>query len=255
MQDALSLDFDLFLGHDLILIGAGVIVVALLGGFTYSILRTKIALPITEIFAIMNFTVRRSAPQRMFTSGENMLTVVRSLIFDVALQRSVLTCDRLQWLSHFTMFWGFIGLAVTTTLDSIFNPNVDPLPITHFVRVLGNSSGGLFLLGGSIAIVRRFSVKPLRDATRRSDTLFLFLIYITVVTGFLVEITSDLNLISTTYVTYWVHIGLVVALLISVPFTKFAHALWRPLWALYVRFEEEYMRRREELIEAQSAKG
>jgi len=251
----LSLDFDFFLGHGLILTGAGILVLALLAGFTYVILKTKIALPITEIFAIMNSTLRRSAPQRIFTSKENIFTVVRSLIFDVALQRTVLSCDRLQWLSHFTMFWGFIGLAITTTLDSIFNPNVDPLPISHFVRVLGNTSGALFLVGGTIAIMRRFSVKPLRDATRGSDSLFLFLIYFTVVSGFLVEISSDLNLISTTFVTYWVHIGLVTALLASVPFTKFAHALWRPLWALYVRFEEEYSRRRDELLEAQATKG
>lgn len=250
----LGLDFDAFLSHELIIAGAGILLLVVVGGLLYSIRKARLALPISEMRNIMKASGEAKNTREILPLSTRFSILLKNLIIDVGLQRTVFTCDRLQWFSHFGLLWGFLLLGLATTLDSLINPNVDPLPLTHIVRILGNIGGVLLVSGGTIAIWRRLTIKEVRDSTRPGDTFFLLVIYLTGVTGFLVEFTADLNLVIPTFYTYWIHISFVVLLLASAPFSKFSHAIWRPFWALYVRLEDEFTRRKEE-IKYEEAEG
>lgn len=142
-------------------------------------------------------------------------------------QREVFACSRARWLTHFTIFWGFILLAASTTLSWIMNPAVVPMALTHPVRILGNLGGLLLVVGLAVAVGRRLLVPNVRRTTDFGDALFLFLICATAATGFLVEVANELNLYGVTYSFYFTHLVFIGLLLGTAPFTKFVHAIGR----------------------------
>lgn len=153
---------------------------------------------------------------------------------DLAAQLSSFETYRRQF-THLCIFWGFVGLAITTTLDNAVNHNALPLPLTHPVRLLGNASGALIMVGLTIALFRRLASRELRERTSGYDLLFFFLLYAASVTGFATEFASMADLYVPTYVIYWSHIILVASLFVTAPLTKFVHALKLPLLILFYR--------------------
>ncbi len=165
--------------------------------------------------------------------------LVDGLVVDVFYQKPIADCSRTRWFAHLAMFWGFLGLAATTTLDAILNPSAGPLPLSSPVRILGNISGALFVLGVSFSLARRLVVPSVRENSTAGDAVFLSLLLLTGLTGFVTEFFSDLNLFSPDSFAYWSHLLLVAALLASAPFTKFVHAIGRPILLLVKRTEIE----------------
>ncbi len=156
-------------------------------------------------------------------------TIPRGLISDVLLQKPVADCSIPRWAVHFSMFWGFVGLALATTLDAITNPAVAPLPLTSPVRLIGNVGGILFMAGVCLSIARRVLIPQVRKNTTLGDSVFLAVLFVTGLTGFVTEYLSDLNIFFPDQVTYWVHLAFVTLLLVTAPFTKFVHSIGRPL--------------------------
>jgi nitrate reductase gamma subunit len=161
--------------------------------------------------------------------------ILRGLVFDVVLQKPVKDCSAGRWAVHFSIFWGFVGLAVATTLDAIINPLAAPLPLASPVRVIGNVSGILFLVGVSLSIGRRVVDPDVRRNSSLADALFLFLLFATGITGFATEYFSDLNFVLPDLVSFAVHVVFVTALLVTAPFTKFVHSIGRPILLLLKR--------------------
>lgn len=167
-------------------------------------------------------------------SGWRMLL---SIIFrDVLLLGRMGECeDFQQWFSHFLIMWGFIGLAATTTLDALVNSAANPLPIWHPVRVLGNATGIMLIAGLTIALTRRLTHTEVRLNSRPGDWVFLASLYGTALTGFIVQFFADTGVVTATIVFYPVHLAFISFLLVTAPWTKFIHALWRPSWIAYSR--------------------
>ncbi len=141
------------------------------------------------------------------------------------------------WFVHWSIMWGFIGLLLATTLDFILK---DPeTAIWWPTRILGTISGLLLVYGTSIAINYRFK-KPTKsyEGTRLSDWLFLWFLWIAGITGFWLEVSVALtgnNLLS--HFVLLIHTIISMELVLLFSFSKFAHAIYRPL-ALYFYFSE-----------------
>ena len=162
-----------------------------------------------------------------------------TLAVDVFYQKPIADCSRTRWFAHLAMFWGFVGLAVTTTLDAILNPTAGPLALSNPVRILGNISGIFFVAGVSVSLGRRLVVRSVRENSTAGDAIFLLLLILTGLSGFTTEVFSNLNLVSADSFSYWSHLILVAALLVSAPFTKFVHAIGRPILLFVKRSEIE----------------
>jgi nitrate reductase gamma subunit len=96
---------------------------------------------------------------------------------------------------------------------------------------LGTLTGVLVLFGTLRALVARIK-KPEKYSSHSllSDWLFLWLLLLVTVTGFLVEVALYLPRGPVwAYVLFLVHVVIGMEIVLLFPFTKFAHAVYRPI--------------------------
>ncbi|MEW6140682.1 MAG: 4Fe-4S dicluster domain-containing protein [Thermodesulfobacteriota bacterium] len=136
---------------------------------------------------------------------------------------------------HLAIMWGFLGLLAATTLDLLFKEPYSQVPVYYPMRLLGTAAGLFVLYGTSVALFNRMK-QPDKYASHSlfSDWLFLGLLWGVTLTGFIVELSVYLSSGSVgAYVVFLVHVVGAMMLVLLLPFTKFAHAVLRPV-ALFI---------------------
>lgn len=136
---------------------------------------------------------------------------------------------------HLAIMWGFLGLLAATTLDLLFKEPYSQVPVYYPMRLLGTVAGLFVLYGTSVALFNRMK-QPDKYASHSlfSDWLFLGLLWGVTLTGFIVELSVYLSSGSVgAYVVFLVHVVGAMMLVLLLPFTKFAHAVLRPV-ALFI---------------------
>jgi nitrate reductase gamma subunit len=132
-----------------------------------------------------------------------------------------------RWLNHMMIFWGFLGLLVSTGLRYMVVPtNGNVVPLTDPVRLLGTSSG-ILLTYGTLAMISG-RLRKSEVSTRHTpftDWVFLTLLLLAGLSGFVLE---AFGYGSIAWLTDYAHLVVIFELLILAPFTKFAHAIYRP---------------------------
>jgi len=186
---------------------------------------------------IYNYIVMVYRSAAVLGAGKTLRILISVALGDLAAQKSSFETYRKQF-THLCIFWGFAGLAATTTLDNFVNHGGLPLPLISPVRILGNVSGVLIMVGLTIALGRRVIYRDLRERTSGYDLLFFSLLYTAAITGFATEFASMANVYAVTYDVYWAHIILVALLLVTAPLTKFVHSIKLPLLILFYRLRE-----------------
>ena len=145
-----------------------------------------------------------------------------------------------KWFVHGAIMWGFMGLFGATALDYLLEivgvkPTGTWVPIWYPVRLLGTLAGLLMVYGVTMAMVRRAHKADESVAhTTPSDWSFLALLWLSGVTGFVLEVAIYLP--QPHDWSYWMllaHLVVVLELLLLLPFSKFAHVVYRTA-ALYV---------------------
>jgi hypothetical protein len=143
---------------------------------------------------------------------------------------------RRRWLIHALTIWGFLGLLLATTLDYGMDllgikATGTPVPIWYPVRLLGTVAGLALMYGVTWFMIRRWEqVRQGTDTSKPSDWLFLVLLWLSGLTGFLIE--AALYVEPVPEWGYWVfliHVAVAMELVLFLPFTKFAHAMYRPV--------------------------
>ncbi len=159
---------------------------------------------------------------------------------EALLQRRTQTCASekgaaKRWTSrrfvHLMVFWGFLGLLLATILRFVVVPIHGALvPPWEPVRLLGIVSGAALLCGTSLMIVRRLR-KADRYTSRTTfmDWAFILLLFLAGLGGFLVDFAQYASQPFWAYAFLLFHLVVVFDLLILIPFTKFAHVVYRPL--------------------------
>ena len=144
-----------------------------------------------------------------------------------------------KWFIHASTMWGFLGLFAATILDYGLEllglkPTGTWVPLWYPIRLLGTVAGLFLIYGTSMAIVNR--IRKVDETTAHSsvsDWSFLTLLWLTGMSGFALEIAVYLP--HPAIWAYWTllgHITVAVELLLLLPFTKFAHAMYRTM-AIY----------------------
>ena len=141
------------------------------------------------------------------------------------------------WFVHWSIMWGFIGLLVATVLDFMLKD-----PATNIwwpSRILGTIAGIFLVFGTSLAINYRFKkVTKAYSQTRLADWVFLWFLWIAGITGFWLEVSVafQANLLIN-HVIFLIHTIISMELVLLFAFSKFAHAIYRPL-ALFLHFQK-----------------
>jgi len=248
-----SLDLFKFIPFEIIHdVGIAVIALALLTGIV-GIVRLIIRISGTLSLA----SVEEKKIRKLNNVVKRFKIAIKSVMSEIATEKRYRDCDENEsqspwyssrWFIHWSIMWGFIGLAAATGLDYIWMLIGDkvpgqPDPLWWPNRLLGNIFGLILVYGTSFAIYKRIR-QPDKYSSHSllSDWLFLWLLLITGLTGFIVELTLYLPMSGTwEYVIFLIHVVLGMEIVFLLPFTKFAHAMYRPLALLiynYKRSEE-----------------
>jgi heterodisulfide reductase subunit C len=158
-------------------------------------------------------------------------TLVASLIRESLAQIGYLKCtNRNRYFAHMALFWGFVGMSVATLIDFVLGIGNVPLYPVPPQRVLGVVSGITFCCGAVYYVYKR--VKRDEQHVKFShftDWAFVLLLFLSGITGLLLTTTLYTNSNLAAYTLYAFHLVVVFDLIVLAPFTKFAHAIYRPL--------------------------
>ena len=134
-----------------------------------------------------------------------------------------------NWIRHLFLVSGY---ATIFTLVVVFLPWFQIQDSSfHWTSVLGYYSTLVLLVTTAWMVLDRMGMRTeMHRFSHLSDWLFPILLFLTAITGILVNIFRLLNLPMPTYVTYVVHMAIAVPMLVvEVPFGKWSHLLYRPL--------------------------
>lgn len=151
-------------------------------------------------------------------------------------QVPILPWYRRRWFVHAATMWGFLGLLAATVADYGLDilgwkETGTPVPLWYPIRLLGTAAGILLVYGVTMLIVDRYRrADRSREHSTNADWTLLVLLWVTGVTGFVLELA--LYLPDAPAWGYWVflfHVAVAMELVILAPFMKLAHAVYRPV--------------------------
>lgn len=149
-----------------------------------------------------------------------------------------------RWFIHFATMWGFLGLLGATMADYGLEllgvkATGTAVPMWYPVRLIGTLAGLALVYGTSVLLVRRLRKSDRSSVhSTTSDWTFLTMLWVAGITGFALELALYLpSAPAWGYPMFLIHVAVAMALVLLVPFGKFAHVLYRPiaLFALRLR--------------------
>lgn len=130
---------------------------------------------------------------------------------------------------HQLTFWGFLFCFAATSVATLYHYLFGweaPYAYTSLPVMLG-IIGGIGLLIGPVGLIylKRKADKETRDMAQRGmDAGFLVLLFLTSLTGLALLAWRDTSMMGTLLA---VHLGVVLALFLTLPYGKFVHAVYR----------------------------
>ncbi len=155
---------------------------------------------------------------------------------------------RRRWLIHSLTLWGFLALFAATLIhyggDLIGVPEaVADIVISPIARLVGTVGGLAMMYGVTWFAINRFQkVSAAAQHTSPSDWLFLGMLWLTGLTGFIIEVSLYLPQAHPqpwAYVLFLVHVAIAMELVLFMPFTKFAHVMYRPVALFFYALSRE----------------
>jgi len=147
--------------------------------------------------------------------------------------------NRDRYLAHLNILGGFILLALTTTCVAagvyIFGQQT-PYALTNPIKWVGNLGAIILIAGSMLAVSRRLSSNADVGKATYFDWLFLLVVLFTGISGLLAEILRIAKIPEPSYLVYFIHLTLVWFLFAYLPFSKFAHLLYRTTALVYARY-------------------
>jgi len=195
-------------------------------------------------------------------SGGNtpVLGIIPSIIRTI---KSILSHDKFgkctsrasRWSTHLLAFYGFLALFVVTVwavIDLYVMPllgadSLYPFNLLHPMKILANVGCVVLIIGCIKAILDRMGNREESGASTSFDWIFVWLLLIVAVTGLLTEVfrfvaepaehaaghAGRTGLEYTAFAVYFVHLTFVFELLVYLPYSKFAHLVYRSVALVY----------------------
>lgn len=176
--------------------------------------------------------------------GKSILLALKEIIT----HNNFLSCNinKKRFLSHSFVFFGFIALFIvgmwvmTAGINPIFQKGfIYPFNLLNPLKIMANL-GGLFLIAGCLIMARERLSNKEKMGTY-FDWIFIFLLLFVATSGFATELLHYLRIDSLRYILYFIHLASVVLLFLFLPYSKFAHLLYRTIAMIH----SEYYGRKE----------
>jgi len=182
-----------------------------------------------------------------------MIAMILATFFEFMTHKRFEKCDVTNDRSktHMFVFFGFVGLAITTTwaiaylygheffgIQKTFwlNFGESPYPLYDPMKILGNFSAVLLLAGILQVITNRRKNAEKAGPGSYYDWLFISVITTIVVTGILSEVLRLADVRMLAYPTYFIHLVTVFFLFAYAPYSKMAHMAYRTTALVFAKY-------------------
>lgn len=139
--------------------------------------------------------------------------------------------------AHMMVMFGYIGLFIATIIFFIalyvFHQH-GPYSQLNPVKWLANTSGVILIVGSGLMIKSRLS--KTQHVTTFFDWYFVYLIFGIGVTGMATQMTRLAGWPIASYTTYFIHLILVFCSFAYLPYSKFAHLVYRAVAIAYAKY-------------------
>ncbi|MEW6417803.1 MAG: quinone-interacting membrane-bound oxidoreductase complex subunit QmoC [Nitrospirota bacterium] len=163
---------------------------------------------------------------------------------------------KMRKISHFLVFYSFIGLAITTAwaVMYLYGPGImkllglkpfswmlgpSPYPLTNPVKWLANASALALLVGITLVIRNRLKNQEKAGKGGYYDWLFIYIVFAIMATGILSEVIRLANIAALAYIIYFMHLMVVFFLFAYAPFSKMAHMVYRATAMVFEKYSEK----------------
>lgn len=166
------------------------------------------------------------------------------------------TLTKMRKVSHFLVFYSFIGLAITTAwaVMYLYGPGImkllglkpfgwmlgpSPYPLTDPVKWIANGSALALLVGIILVISNRLKNQEKAGKGGYYDWLFIYIVFAIMATGILSEVVRLANIAALAYIIYFMHLIVVFFLFAYAPFSKMAHMVYRATAMVFEKYSEK----------------
>jgi quinone-modifying oxidoreductase subunit QmoC len=145
-----------------------------------------------------------------------------------------------RW-GHFFLLWGFVGAAVTSALLILAMYGLNeamPLAQEHPFKILGNVSAVFLVLGSVWLLFNRLGDSEKAGSSSSFDVFFLGVVLLVVFSGVFTEAGRYIFEPPVACWLYIIHLGSVLCLFLTFPYSKFAHLMYRTLAMVHERMAQ-----------------
>ncbi len=173
-------------------------------------------------------------PEKRAPDASAVIGAVKDILFHkkFALCRT----NRPRYTGHLLAFFGFLALFATTNLVMLYHyllGRETPLALGDPVKLLGNAGAMAAFAGVSYIIARRLAAPEKTGKASYQDWTFILVLYAAIITGILSESARLADIPAAAYPVYFTHLVFVFFLIAYLPFSKFAHILYRTTAIIY----------------------
>lgn len=159
-------------------------------------------------------------------------------VMDILFHKKFAQCrtNKPRYTGHLLLFFGFLALFATTNLVMLYHyllGRETPLALGDPVKLLGNIGALMAFAGASYIIARRLATPEEAGKASYRDWTFILVLYAAIITGILAESARLANIPAAAYPVYFAHLVFVFFLIAYLPFSKFAHMLYRTAAMIY----------------------
>ena len=142
--------------------------------------------------------------------------------------------DHRRSIAHTGVLFGFLALALVAfwVVTGPYNPLIRdgfvyPFAFLSPWKILANAGGILVLIGLLMMLWDRLYFGHLAGTSSYFDWALVMVLFLVVATGFSAEVLHYLRMVPHRHVAYVIHLVFVFTLLVYLPYSKFAHVLYR----------------------------
>lgn len=187
---------------------------------------------------------KSGAEQGFVPSGKSMGASFWTALKKIVTHENFTACttDSSRLVPHFCVFFGFAALLMVTfwVITNSLNPLIQgtfvyPFGFLNPLKLMANIGGLAVLVGCGLMIFDRLYGENASSSTY-SDWVFVWLIVAVVATGFATELLHYARLEPHRHVIYFVHLVFAFSLIVYLPYSKFAHMIYRTAALTFVEY-------------------
>jgi len=202
----------------------------------FLILGVLVLLPLLRGIARLWQATKTGAAQSGLGAPRNLIPSVASALKSIVSHEKFALCTKShsRYWSHLAVFFGFLALGLVDlwVITAPYNPLIRRAFVYPFSfwspwKLLANA-GGIVLVAGCLLMIRdRLKNSEESGRSNFSDWSLIGALLAAAITGFLTEVLHYLRLEPHRHLAYFVHLVFAGSLLVYMPYSKFAHIIYR----------------------------